>query len=119
MSNVNVWTYRTTLSPRLADPRGLVGYDVVAADGSIGKIDEASTETSRNYLVVDTGFWIFGKKRLIPAGVVTQLDHDNEKVYVSLTKDEIKEAPDFEDRKAARDDAYYEKHSSYYDRYGW
>ena len=42
---------------------------------------------------------------VVDAGVVTQLDHDNEKVYVSLTKDEIKEAPDFEDRKAARDDA--------------
>ena len=48
----------------------LVGYDVEATDGHIGKIDEASTETDRNYLVVDTGFWIFGKKRLVPAGVV-------------------------------------------------
>ena len=28
------------------------------------------------YLVVDTGFWIFGKKRLIPAGVVTHVDPD-------------------------------------------
>ena len=39
----------------------LVGYDVEAIDGHIGKIDEATTETSRQYVVVDTGFWIFGK----------------------------------------------------------
>ena len=64
MTNSNLWTYRDTLDTS----RDMVGYNVEATDGSIGKIDEASTETSRRYLVVDTGFWIFGKKRLIPAG---------------------------------------------------
>ena len=67
----NVWSYRTDLSNDLKRQDQLVGYDVEALDGSIGKIDKASTETDRYYLVVDTGFWIFGKKRLIPAGVVS------------------------------------------------
>ena len=89
MTNSNLWTYRDTLDVS----RDIVGYNVEATDGSIGKIDEASTETSRRYLVVDTGFWIFGKKRLIPAGVLDRVDHDDRKVYVSMTKDQIKNAP--------------------------
>jgi hypothetical protein len=113
MTNSNLWTYRDTL-----DVSGdVVGYNVEATDGSIGKIDEASTETSRRYLVVDTGFWIFGKKRLIPAGVVNRLDRDDRKVYVSMTKDQIKNAPDYDDRRTDRDDSYYEKHAGYYTDY--
>jgi hypothetical protein len=36
-----------------------------------------------------------------------------------MTKEEIKNAPDFDDAMTSTDDAYYEKHSSYYDRYRW
>jgi hypothetical protein len=117
MSTMNVWTYRTSLNADLTNPSRLVGYDVEATDGSIGRIDHASTETSRQYVVVDTGFWIFGKKRLIPAGVVTNVDRSDKKVYVSMTKDEIKQAPDYEDVKKASD-AYYDRYSNYYDQYG-
>jgi hypothetical protein len=47
----------------------LTGFDVEAADGSIGKVDEATQEVGESYLVVDTGVWIFGKKVLLPAGL--------------------------------------------------
>ena len=61
-----IWTYRdqnwTTGS--------LIGYSVEALDGGIGKIDEASYDVGAGYLVVDTGPWIFGKKVMLPAGVV-------------------------------------------------
>ena len=76
----------------------IVGYDVEATDGSIGKIDESSAEAGSAYLVVDTGFWIFGKKRMLPAGVVDRVDTANEKVFVRLTKDQVKNAPDFDER---------------------
>ena len=117
MKNQTVWDYRESLRTDLADQANLVGYDVVATDGDIGKIDQATTETSRQYLVVDTGFWIFGKKRLIPAGVVTRVDHGDRKVYVSMTKDQIKQAPDYDDAMTVTDDAYYDKYSSYYGPY--
>lgn len=94
----------------------LVGYDVEATDGSIGKIDESTVEAGRQHIVVDTGFWIFGKKRLIPAGTVKQIDHFNEKVFVSLTKQQIKEAPDF-DAAGLDDDEYRTTHERYYDPY--
>ena len=100
------------------DANELVGYDVEATDGHIGKIDQASTETSRRYLVVDTGFWIFGKKRMIPAGVVTDVHHDDETVAVAMTKDQIKSAPDFEDQRSY-DERDYDSFGDYYGDYGW
>ena len=113
MSTVTIWMYRDTVDT-LSD--AVVGYDVEATDGSIGKIDEASKEAGRQYLVVDTGFWIFGKKRLIPAGVVQRVDPDDRKVFVSMTKEQIKNAPDF-DAKPSKKDRDYDAHAGYYRDY--
>jgi hypothetical protein len=103
----SLWEYEVSVS---RPGRDVVGYDVEATDGSIGKIDEASNRAASSYLVVDTGFWIFGKKRLIPAGVITRVDDEEQKVFVSMTKDQIKSAPDFEERD--RDDR--ERYETYY-----
>ena len=89
----DMWTYRDST---WTEGQDLAGYDVEASDGSIGKIDEATNEAAGSYLVVDTGFWIFGKKRLIPAGVVSRVDHDSRNVYVNMTKEQIKSAPDYD-----------------------
>jgi hypothetical protein len=105
----DMWTYQDSTWTQGQD---LVGYDVEASDGSIGKIDEASNEAAGAYLVVDTGFWIFGKKRLIPAGVVSRVDHESKKVHVNMTKEQIKSAPDY-DRDTWGDESR-SRHSDYY-----
>ncbi len=94
-------------------PPDLAGYGVEAADGHIGKIDEATYEIGASYLVVDTGFWIFGKERMIPAGVISRIDHDDRQVYVTLTKDQIKQAPDFEEARREQE-AYRKELADYY-----
>ena len=111
----DMWTYRDS---SWTTSNNLVGYDVEATDGSIGKIDEATNESSSSYVVVDTGFWIFGKKRLVPAGVISTVDHDAEKVYVTMTKEQIKSAPDYEGKDW--NDESRTRYSDYYDTYtGW
>ena len=107
----DVWTYRTTMG--LDTSVDLTGYEVEAADGSIGKVDEATYDTGRSYLVVDTGPWIFGKKVMLPAGVVRGIDEDDEKVFVDRTKDEIKHAPEYEETQV--DDDYRGRVGSYYE----
>ena len=115
MTSENIWMYRNGMGTA-TDQANLVGYGVEAIDGHIGKIDKATTETSRQYVVVDTGFWIFGKKRLIPAGVATRVDPTDRKVFVSMTKDQIKQAPDF-DEAMTDDDGHYDKYTDYYSPY--
>ena len=108
-----VWSYRDAT---WSTDRDLVGYDVEADGGSIGKVDGASTETGAQWLVVDTGFWIFGKKRVIPAGVVVGMDHEGRRVIISMSKDQVKAAPDYDDAEWASEDARV-KHADYYRPY--
>jgi hypothetical protein len=98
--------------PQLPD---ITGYEVEATDGHIGKVDEATNEPQSSCLVVDTGFWIFGKKRMIPAGVVQRIDSDEKKVFVGMTKNQIKDAPDYDaDRHATDERGYHEEVGTYY-----
>jgi hypothetical protein len=101
------WTYGdvNTIGVDATQNLDLTGYSVEAIDGGIGKIDEATYEASQSYIVVDTGPWIFGKKVLLPAGVIDRVDPDSETVYVSRSKDEIKNAPEF-DEANYRDETY-------------
>ena len=82
-------------------------------DGSIGKIDKATDDTTGNTLVVDTGPWIFGKKVMLPGGVIDRIDRDEEKVYVNRTKDEIKSSPEYDDS-MYEDEAYRGELAGYY-----
>ena len=99
-------------------PIDLTGFDVEADDGHIGKVDQATYDDGQGCLVVDTGFWIFGKKRMIPAGVVTRVDKDAQKIYVDMTKEQIKNAPDYDDdRHRDQPAAYHDEVGGYYDTY--
>jgi hypothetical protein len=103
-----LWTYPETVG-RL----DLSGFEVEARDGSIGKVDEATHDVGENYLVVDTGMWIFGQKVLLPAGIVERVDRDEEKVFVDRTKDEIEKAPEF-DKDNYRGEDYRSAVGGYY-----
>src|ERR671923_2175661 len=114
-TTMDPWTYGDveTIGVDATRNLDLSGYSVEAIDGGIGKIDEATYETSRSYIVVDTGPWIFGKKVLLPAGVVQRVDLDTQTVFVNRTKDEIKGAPEFDDS-MYRDEEYRRRIGTYY-----
>ena len=114
MAMMEIWTYREQ-SWATTD---LTGFEVEAVDGGIGKIDEATSEVGASYLVVDTGPWIFGKKVLLPAGVIDRIDVDERKIYVQRTKDEIKNAPEFDEERFRDDPQYREEFSGYYTALG-
>jgi hypothetical protein len=107
---MDVWTYREETVGDI----DLTGFSVEARDGGIGKIDEATYDVGGSYLVVDTGPWIFGKKSVLPAGVVERIDPDAEKVFVGLAKDEIKNAPELDDFQGRLEDVDRERLGTYY-----
>jgi hypothetical protein len=111
MMQTELWTYRETV--RNVD---LSGFKVEAVDGSIGKIDEVTYDTGSSYIVVDTGPWIFGKKVLLPAGAIQQIDLQDKKVYVDRMKEEIKGAPEF-DPDMYQTLEYRNRIGDYYGRY--
>jgi hypothetical protein len=109
------WTYADAGMLGVDVTRGvdLTGFGVEAADGGIGKVDEATYDVGSSYMVVDTGPWIFGKKVLLPAGIIERVDLDTQTVYVNRTKDEIKSSPEF-DEATYRDESYRERVGDYY-----
>ena len=109
--NTNMWEYGHGQQD-WADRR-LIGYKVQAMDGDIGKIDDATTETGAHSCVVDTGPWIFGQKVLLPAGLIERVDHDTQQVYLVATKDQVKNAPEF-DQAEVQNAAYRQRVGDYY-----
>lgn len=75
--------------------REMSGFDVVARDGKIGKVnqfyfDDASWEI--RYLVVDVGFWLRHREVLLPPVVFGEPDEGHFKV--DLTKHQVKKSPE-------------------------
>ena len=87
---MDIWTFPEV---RLAAGE-LIGFDVVSLDGPIGRVDEASSEIGSGYLIVDTGSWISGKKVMLPAGLVEQVDAEGKRVVIGRTRDQIEGAPE-------------------------
>ena len=114
MATTEMWTF-VVEAPLNLD---LSGFKVEALDGSIGKVGRSDEDAGGSFIVVDTGPWIFGKKVMLPAGVITDIDLDAETIFVNRTKDQIKNAPEFDD-KTYRDQHYRDELGGYYgDRAG-
>lgn len=84
------------------DGKEFKGLEVYAgnSDEKIGKIDNGLVdETGRfRYFVVDTGFWIFGKKVLIPVGLC-RIDFRSHRVYATglESKEQAERLPRYEE----------------------
>jgi uncharacterized protein (TIGR02271 family) len=76
------------------------GYDAYAEnDDKIGSVYDALVDEAGRfrYFVIDTGFWVFGKKVLVPMGSV-RLDYDRHRVYIpGMTKQEVESLPEYSD----------------------
>ncbi len=105
-----IWRYRDESWTSM----DISGFGVEAIDGSIGKVDRATSDVAGSSLVVDTGPWIFGKKVMLPGGVIDRIDMNDEKVYVNRSKDEIKNAPELDDAILEDDERYRGDLAGYY-----
>lgn len=68
-------------------------------DDKVGTIKYILVDDSGRlrYLVVDTGFWFFGRQVLLPIGR-SRIDYNKQRVYANgLTKEQVKNLPDFKD----------------------
>jgi hypothetical protein len=110
--HTELWAYREAM---IAPTDTIIGFAVEALDGKIGHIDEATDEAGAGYIVVDTGPWILGRKVMIPAGAITHVDLDEQQVMLALTKDQIKNSPEFDPNMGMKDTAYRERLGDYYE----
>ena len=88
------------------------GYKVVANDGEIGHVDSFAIAPDESHLIVDTAGWLFGRMSVIPAAAVRVVDHEAQTVQIDLTKQQIKDAPEYD--KSAGYGAYRDRAGEYY-----
>ncbi|NJM84935.1 MAG: DUF2382 domain-containing protein [Leptolyngbyaceae cyanobacterium RM2_2_21] len=69
-------------------------------DEKVGSVSDTLFEDATSnirYLIVDTGFWVFGKKVLLPIGLA-HFDYDQKRVYVDgLTREQVEGLPEYTD----------------------
>ncbi|MFI9004283.1 PRC-barrel domain containing protein [Streptomyces sp. NPDC053541] len=112
MTTDPLWSFSTE-SGHVAGT-ALTGWRVEACDGHIGKVDKHSDEVDDSYLVVDTGVWIFGREVLIPARAVTRVDPEERTLHLALSKEQVKDSPEFVSDKHLADRQYREEIDQYY-----
>lgn len=82
------------------DIKGLGVYS--EGDEKIGTVSDALVDEEGHfrYLIVDLGFWIFGKKVLLPIGR-SRVDYNADRVYaVGMTRAQAENLPEFDENMA-------------------
>jgi sporulation protein YlmC with PRC-barrel domain len=102
----------------LRSMREIVGYHIQASDGEIGHIQDFIVDDETwdiRYAVVDTRNWWIGKEVLIAPQWIQKVDWDMQKVFVDLTRESIRNSPEYENLNTISRD-YEEKLYEYYKR---
>ncbi len=92
------------------------GYHVQAADGEIGHVSDFIIEDDNwtiRYLVVDTRNWWPGKKVLVSPRWIERVSWPESKVFANLSRDAIKESPEYSDEFLLTRDYETELHRHY------
>lgn len=108
-------------NPHLRSTDAVSGHDIQAKDGEIGHVADFiiddHTWTIR-YLVIDTRNWWPGKKVLVSPQWIERVSWEELKVFVNLSREAIKQAPEYTEKLLLTRD-YEAKLHQHYDRQGY
>ncbi|MBN3947794.1 MAG: DUF2382 domain-containing protein [Nostoc sp.] len=91
--------YRDTIEGQ--DIKGL-GVYTQGTEEKVGTVSDVLVDEEGHfrYFVVDLGFWIFGKKVLLPVGRA-RIDYNSDRVYtIGLTRVQAEDLPEFNERQS-------------------
>ncbi len=107
--------------PYLRSTQDVTEYRIQAQDGEIGHVEDFVIDDhnwSIRYLLVNTRNWWPGKSVLIPPSWASNISWEESKVFVDLSRQTIKEAPEF-DPELSLARGYEERLYRYYNRKGY
>jgi len=86
--------------PYLRSTSAVIGNNIQAEDGEIGHVEDFIIDEDMwaiRYLVIDTKNWWPGKKVLVSTKWIDRISWSQSKVFVNLTREIIKKAPEYTD----------------------
>ena len=101
----------------LRSERDLRRYQIQGTDGAIGHVDDFLVDDETwevRFLVIDTSHWWFGKRVLIAPHWASRINWDERKVYVDMSRQDIKNSPEWNANAAVN----REYETCLYDYYG-
>lgn len=102
----------------LRSSKEVIGYNIKAIDGEIGKLDGLIVEDNYwliRYLIIDTGKWLPSRKVIFPPEWLEGISWNKEQIIFPFSKEEIRHAPDYDpDVPVSR--VYEEKLYEYYQK---
>jgi len=108
--------------PHLRSTADVSGRDVHALDGEIGHTEDFVIDDETwniRYLIVATKNWWPGKKVLISTRWIDHISWEEARVYVDMTRDEIRNAPEFTDETLITRDHEAKLHRHYNRDFYW
>ncbi|GAB7186895.1 hypothetical protein ATKI12_6726 [Kitasatospora sp. Ki12] len=85
--STDLWEHRPGSHP--AADLGLVGYEVLATDGPVGRVEQDTGDR----LLVDAEPWVPGTRVLVPVGLVARVDHLVRAVHLDCPRARLSSAP--------------------------
>ena len=107
--------------PHLRSTNAVEGYHIQATDGEIGHVEDFVIDDDTwaiRYLIVDTKNWRPGKRILLSPQWIDKVSWNESKVFVNLTRETIKQAPEYKDGDPITRSFEADLHK-YYDRQGY
>ena len=86
--------------PHLRSTKDVTGHHIEAKDGEIGHVEGFIIDDKNwaiRYLVINTKNWWGGKKVLISPQWIDRISWDKSKVFINLTRERIKQSPEYTD----------------------
>ena len=86
--------------PNLLSTSAVIGHHVQASDDEIGHVEDFIIDDKTwaiRYLVINTRNWLPGKKILISPQWIERVSWTEAKVFVNLTREKIRKAPEYDD----------------------
>ena len=102
--------------PHLRSTKGVTGRTIQARDGEIGHVSDFVVDAEDwaiRYLIVDTRNWWPGKKVLISTQWIERISWEESKVFINLTREAVKAAPEYSEEALITRDYEEELHRHY------
>jgi len=83
----------------LRSSAAVIGYHIAATDGDIGHVEDFLVDDATwaiRYVVVDTRNWRPGKRVLVSPEWIERVDWSDAKVHVGVTREQIKQSPEYD-----------------------
>lgn len=100
----------------------LIGRSITATDGQIGEVNEFYFDDESweiRYVIVKTGYWLAGRKVLIPPDVLLKGFSLLEPFSANLTKEQIRFSPDIDTDKSICRQQEMDLHEHYKIKINW